>query len=67
MLFSRGVFPTQGLNPCLFCFQHWQADSYPLYHQGSSELGSELGLALSKAHFISMTAQGLLNDCLLVK
>ena len=26
------VFPDQGLIPCLL---HWQADSYPLYHQGS--------------------------------
>ena len=27
-----GIFPDQGLNPCLLC---WQADSYPLDHQGS--------------------------------
>ena len=26
------IFPDQGLNPYLL---HWQADSYPLYHQGS--------------------------------
>jgi hypothetical protein len=31
--FSRGVFQMQGLNLCLF---HWQADSLPLSHQGSS-------------------------------
>ena len=31
--FSRGIFPTQGLNPNL---QHWRADSLPLSHQGSS-------------------------------
>ena len=27
-----GIFPDQGLNPCP---PHWQADSYPLHHQGS--------------------------------
>ena len=27
-----GVFPDQGLNPCLL---HWQVDSLPLSHQGS--------------------------------
>ena len=27
-----GVFPAQGLNPCSL---HWQADFYPLRHQGS--------------------------------
>ena len=28
----QGIFPNQGLNPCLL---HWQADSLPLSHQGS--------------------------------
>ena len=28
----QGIFPTQGLNPCLL---HWQAGSLPLSHQGS--------------------------------
>ena len=27
-----GIFPDQGLNSCLL---HWQAVSYPLYHQGT--------------------------------
>ena len=31
-----GIFPDQGLNPCSL---HWQADSYPLGHQGSPRLG----------------------------
>ena len=31
-----GIFPDQGLNPCLL---HWQADSLPLSHQGSPILG----------------------------
>ena len=30
-----GIFPDQESNPCPL---HWQADSYPLYHQGSSIL-----------------------------
>ena len=30
--FSRGIFRTQGWNPCLL---HWQVDSLPLRHQGS--------------------------------
>ena len=29
---SPGVFPNQGLNPCLL---HWQVDSLPPSHQGS--------------------------------
>ena len=30
------IFLDQGSNPC---FLHWQADSYPLHHQGSPVLG----------------------------
>ena len=26
----QGIFPTHGLNPCLFCLLHWQADFLPL-------------------------------------
>ena len=29
---ARGIFLDQGLNPC---FLHWQANAYPLHHQGS--------------------------------
>ena len=29
---ARGIFPDQGSNPCPL---HWQADSQPLFHQGS--------------------------------
>ena len=32
ILLSRGIFPTQGLNPRLL---HWQADSLPLHHLGN--------------------------------
>ena len=30
-----GIFPTQGSNPRLLCFLHWQADSLPLRRLGS--------------------------------
>ena len=30
--FSKGIFPTQGLNPCLLQFQHQQVDSLSLSH-----------------------------------
>ena len=33
-----GIFPDQGSNPCRL---HWQADSQPLRHQGSSETCSK--------------------------
>ena len=28
--FLQGIFPTEGLNPCLLCLLHWQAGSLPL-------------------------------------
>ena len=31
----QGIFPTQGLNPCLLHFLHWQARCLPLVHLGS--------------------------------
>ena len=31
----QGSFLTQGLNPCLLCLLHWQADSLSLCHLGS--------------------------------
>ena len=34
-VFSRGIFPTQGLHLCLLSLLHWQADSLPLSHQES--------------------------------
>ena len=35
--FSRGVFPTQGLNLCLLCLLHWQLGSSPLALPGMPE------------------------------
>ena len=37
--FSRGSSPTQSSNPALLSLLHWQADSLPLSHQGSSDNG----------------------------
>ena len=31
----QGILLTQGLNPCLLCLLHWQADSLPLSYLGS--------------------------------
>ena len=31
----QGIFPTQGSNPRLLCFLHWQVGSLPLSHLGS--------------------------------
>ena len=28
----QGIFPTQGLNLCLLCLLHWQADCLTLSH-----------------------------------
>ena len=30
----QGIFPTQGLKPCLLDLLHWQAGSLPLCHVG---------------------------------
>ena len=32
--FSRGVFLSKGLNPCLLCLLHWQAGSLPVAPPG---------------------------------
>ena len=36
----QGIFPTQGLNPSIFCLLHWQADSLPLAPPGKPLLPS---------------------------
>ena len=41
----QGIFPTQGLNPRLFCPLHWQAGSLPLSYQDNEttqELSSQV-------------------------
>ena len=42
---SRGIFSTQGLNPCLLCLLHWQAGSLPLHLLGS--IGSTTRLEIT--------------------
>ena len=37
------IFPTQGLNPHLLCLLHWQVDSLPLSHPGTSSPLAEEG------------------------
>ena len=34
MPYLQGIFPTQGLNPCLLSLLHWQAGSLPLARPG---------------------------------
>ena len=34
----QGIFPTQGSNLRLLCLPHWQEDSLPMNHLGSSKL-----------------------------
>ena len=36
---SRGIFPTQGLNPHPLCLLHWQADSLPPAPPGKPRKG----------------------------
>ena len=38
----QGIFPIQGLNPCLFHLLHWQADSLPPCHLGSPTVSQSL-------------------------
>jgi len=40
----QGIFPTQGLNPHLMCLLHWQVDSLPLSHPGTSSPLAEEGM-----------------------
>ena len=35
----QGIFPTQGLNPCLLNLLHWQAGSLPLAPSGQPKVG----------------------------
>ena len=38
--FLQGIFLTQGLNPCLFCYLNWQAYSLPLETAAKPEVVS---------------------------
>ena len=36
--YSRGIFPTQGLNFLLLCLLHWHEDSLPLLPPGKPQV-----------------------------
>ena len=40
--FHQGIFPTQGSNPHLFCFLHWQVRSLPLAPPGKPRFIQEI-------------------------
>ena len=51
-----GIFPDQGSNPCPL---HWQADSYPLCHQGSLTFLT----LLSASAELELNLLATLNSC----
>ena len=46
----RGIFPTQGSNPCLLCLLHWKVGSLPLPPPGKPT--ETYLLSMNKKHFI---------------
>ena len=62
---SCGIFPDKGSNPCPL---HWQADSYPLYHQGSPSLTIEgfqfLSCFKCQHHLLSFVSLILSHTCM---
>ena len=54
----QGIFPTQGLNPCLLCLLHWQAGSLPAEPRGKL-VCSKLRKSL---HGAELRAGELLSD-----
>ena len=57
-----GIFPGQGLNPCRL---HWQANSHPLYNQGSppNEIVLKEVIRISDAVFFSIFLICLTLSC----
>ena len=47
----QGIFPTQGRNPCLLCFLHWQASSLPLAPPGKPNKPFVVHLLSRVQHF----------------
>ena len=39
----QGIFPTQGLNPCLWHLQHWLVDSSPTAQAGKPQHAARFG------------------------
>jgi len=54
--FLQGIFPTQGLNPCLL---HWEVDSLPLSHQKAEQayLGDISGSVLDHHDKVNTTVK----------
>ena len=48
----QGVFPTQGLNPRLFCLLHWQVGSLSLSHLGSLKAAHGVSISDSPQLYI---------------
>ena len=55
---TRGIFPTQGWNPCLLCFLHWQVGSLPL------ALPRKPSLPLSQPQYLFPGLPGFSNSIL---
>ena len=54
---ARGIFPNQGSNPCPL---YWEADSYPLHHQGIlSSLASVLKQVSESSSFLRLNIVSL--------
>ena len=42
----QGIFPTQGLNPCLLHLLHWWVDSLPLRYPGKLQDSTPIGVLI---------------------
>ena len=64
--FLQGVFPTQGSNPHLFCYLHWQAGSLPLAPPGIMSLAQCLSHGKQSLFIITAAAAAAksLQSCL---
>ena len=55
----QGIFPTKGLNPCLWLLLRWQADSLLLRHLGSSVWVCKMWLwPAFSSHLLGSLSQG---------
>ena len=51
----QGIFPTQGLNPCLLGLQHWQASSLPPVPSGKPFLPYQVEVLRTQCHWVWLT------------
>ena len=58
----EGIFPTQGLNPCLL---NWQTDSLPLSHQHTFNFSHLIGVSVSAKQLkdIVINIPGRIRTC----